>query len=400
MRASFPIWTRPSFLVLFVLFGTFPIFFGIFPICPGTLRGFSRFVFFPFSRPINSAYREQSRKGLRHNLDLSRKKWETHRFANPPVQLLPILVVNASPQSIVTGEHWTGSPKNKSIDQIGKNCPQNVQKLCLRPLWTILGVIFRTFFRHFSDIFSTFFGHFFDIFRTFCRHFSDILSTFFGFSGLSNDSPITSTEHEAELDEEEEEEEEEEPKPLKLPPSKSSTPLQEPEGGSGSSSNRRPGPHSGLESAPGKFPGKPPKKARIFSLKRTPKIPGKEGKNAQKSKEIPCDEKSKEIQKSKERKIRVREVLHGVGADGVGVKFPIFAVNCCKNALFCKKGESCVKKGEKCVKKGENCVKKGENHSNPIYTNPIKNLPINGVGRGGGQTVFNQILTRFHGKSG
>ena len=24
-----------------------------------------------------------------------------------------------------------------------------------------------------------------------------------------------------------------------------------------------------------------------------------------------------------------REVLHGVGADGVGVKFPIFAVNCC-----------------------------------------------------------------------
>ena len=28
-----------------------------------------------------------------------------------------------------------------------------------------------------------------------------------------------------------------------------------------------------------------------------------------------------------------REVLHGVGADGVGVKFPIFAVNRCKNAL-------------------------------------------------------------------
>ena len=25
--------------------------------------------------------------------------------------------------------------------------------------------------------------------------------------------------------------------------------------------------------------------------------------------------------------------------------------------------------------KGEKCVKKGENHSDPIYTNPIKNLP-------------------------
>ena len=41
-----------------------------------------------------------------------------------------------------------------------------------------------------------------------------------------------------------------------------------------------------------------------------------------------------------------------------------------------EKGEKCVKKGERCVKKGERCVKKGENHSDPIYTNPIKNLPI------------------------
>ena len=46
-------------------------------------------------------------------------------------------------------------------------------------------------------------------------------------------------------------------------------------------------------------------KSKDFSLLRTPKIPGKEGENAQKSKEIPRDEKSKEIQKSKERKIRV-----------------------------------------------------------------------------------------------
>ena len=54
----------------------------------------------------------------------------------------------------VTGVHWTGSPK-KSIDQIGKNCPKNVRKLCFQPLWTIFG--------HFSDIFSTSLGHFVDI---------------------------------------------------------------------------------------------------------------------------------------------------------------------------------------------------------------------------------------------
>ena len=36
---------------------------GIFPICP-----------FPLSRPIKSTYEEQSRKGPRHNLDLSQRK--------------------------------------------------------------------------------------------------------------------------------------------------------------------------------------------------------------------------------------------------------------------------------------------------------------------------------------
>ena len=58
------------FLSFFVLFRTFPIFWdfpdlrgdgpGIFPICP-----------FPLSQPIKSTYEEQSRKGPRHNLDLS-----------------------------------------------------------------------------------------------------------------------------------------------------------------------------------------------------------------------------------------------------------------------------------------------------------------------------------------
>ena len=46
------------------------------------------------------------------------------------------------------------------------------------------------------------------------------------------------------------------------------------------------------------------KKARIFYPCRTPKILGKEGKNAQKNKEFLGKKKSKEIQKSKEKKIR------------------------------------------------------------------------------------------------
>ena len=66
-RGGFPIWTCPSFFVLFCpfsrFFRDFPNLFGdssgIFPICP-----------FPLSRP-NSSHDEQSRKGLRHNLDLS-----------------------------------------------------------------------------------------------------------------------------------------------------------------------------------------------------------------------------------------------------------------------------------------------------------------------------------------
>ena len=37
------------------------------------------------------------------------------------------------------------------------------------------------------------------------------------------------------------------------------------------------------------------------------------------------------------RHARSREVLHGVGADGVGVKFPIFAVNCCCLPLFMRR---------------------------------------------------------------
>ena len=80
-RGGFPIWTCPSFFVLFCPFGDFPGDFpdllrdgpGIFPICP-----------FPPSRPAKSTYEEQSRKGLRHNLDLSRKKSGKHPGLETP----------------------------------------------------------------------------------------------------------------------------------------------------------------------------------------------------------------------------------------------------------------------------------------------------------------------------
>ena len=47
-REGFPIWICPSFFVLFRPFWDFPDFSGIFPICSGTFRGFSRFVLFLF----------------------------------------------------------------------------------------------------------------------------------------------------------------------------------------------------------------------------------------------------------------------------------------------------------------------------------------------------------------
>ena len=68
-----PFFSFWSFFVLFCRFLSLSRFFwdfpdllgdgpGIFPICP-----------FPLSRPFQSTYEEQSRKGPRHNLDLSRK---------------------------------------------------------------------------------------------------------------------------------------------------------------------------------------------------------------------------------------------------------------------------------------------------------------------------------------
>ena len=66
-----------SFLGLSRFFWDFPDLLGdgpgIFPISP-----------FPLSRSIKSPHEEQSRKGPRHNLDLSQKKWEAPPVWKPP----------------------------------------------------------------------------------------------------------------------------------------------------------------------------------------------------------------------------------------------------------------------------------------------------------------------------
>ena len=58
-----------------------------------------------------------------------------------------------------------------------------------------------------------------------------------------------------------------------------------------------------------------------------------------------------------------REVLHGVGADGVGVKFPIFAVNCCCLPLsFRRSREKRRKRGKMRRKRGKMRRKRGNGH--------------------------------------
>ena len=74
-----------SFFVLFCPFLSFWDFPGDFPDLSGDSPGIFPIGPFPLSRPIISTYEEQSRKRPRHNLDLSRKKWETPGFGNTRV---------------------------------------------------------------------------------------------------------------------------------------------------------------------------------------------------------------------------------------------------------------------------------------------------------------------------
>ena len=73
-------------LSFFVLFGTFPISFRDFPDLSGDSSGIFPICPFPLSRPINSAYEEQSRKGLRHNLDRS---WKSGKPKQRIIRSLP-----------------------------------------------------------------------------------------------------------------------------------------------------------------------------------------------------------------------------------------------------------------------------------------------------------------------
>ena len=108
-----------------------------------------------------------------------------------------------------------------------------------------------------------------------------------------------------------------------------------------------------------------------------------------------------------------REVLNGVGADGVGVKFPIFPVNCSflpfvlgKSAKKSeekrkKRGDSRQKRGDSRAKKGRfppKSEEKGEIPSSPIYTNPLKNLFISFLEKGVITSDTQLLLTRNYSK--
>ena len=88
-----------------------------------------------------------------------------------------------------------------------------------------------------------------------------------------------------------------------------------------------------------------------------------------------------------------REVLNGVGADGVGVKFPYFPVNCSYLPLSYENDYENEDKTKK-NKKSEEKRKEGKLPSDTIYTNPIKNLPILAV-RGFPYTRCTEMLSNI-----
>ena len=84
---GFPMWTCPSFLVLFL---SFPDFSGIFPICPGMVRGFSRFVLLLFLGLLRAPTRNSPERVCDTIWTCPEKSGkhpslETPRFGNPPV---------------------------------------------------------------------------------------------------------------------------------------------------------------------------------------------------------------------------------------------------------------------------------------------------------------------------
>ena len=72
------------FLSFFRPFWDFPDFFGIFPIFPGTLRGFSRFVLFLFLGVLTAPTRNSPERVCDTTWTFPDKEWETPRFGKPP----------------------------------------------------------------------------------------------------------------------------------------------------------------------------------------------------------------------------------------------------------------------------------------------------------------------------
>ena len=81
-RGGFPIWTVLPFLFFFVLFGTFR-FSGIFPICSGMVRGFSRFVLFLFLGPLRAPTRNSPER-VRDTIWTFPEKSGKHLGLEPP----------------------------------------------------------------------------------------------------------------------------------------------------------------------------------------------------------------------------------------------------------------------------------------------------------------------------
>ena len=89
----------------------------------------------------------------------------------------------------------------------------------------------------------------------------------------------------------------------------------------------------------------------------------------------------------KQRSIENRQLLHEVGADGVGVKFPIFAVNCSHLPLSCPLGEWEESKGTKKNEESKN------NPPIPSTTTPLRAFQFKQEASSFNQTCFVRFPT-------
>ena len=81
---------------LFCPFWDFPGFSGIFPICSGMVRGFSRFALFLFLGLLRAPTRNSPERVRDTVRTFPEKKWETPGFGNTPVKLLSSKVCSQS----------------------------------------------------------------------------------------------------------------------------------------------------------------------------------------------------------------------------------------------------------------------------------------------------------------